>query len=221
MLFPNKVVLIEGEEESDCGTAAVSGSCGRRSSSAAHVVIDATGFRLPLRSPQRSLHNTGSPALLCAWLSDPTPEKLTAHLTNLVTLPLRNQSLRDAATSARPTLMEEAAVAAAAISPLLDSLDIVGPETSGVTSASAVTTGPAAAVASRGSSGRSRLASGDWCYSRLQQTWGVTALSQLGYTKRHVAGLIMQLQDEWRVAPVAEAAAAAARQGGGGWAKAG
>ena len=220
VLFPNKVVLIEGEEESDCGAAAVSGASGRRSSSAAHVAIDASAFRLPLCSPPRSLHNAGSPALLCAWLSDPTPEKLTAHLTNLVTLPLRNQSLRDAATSARTTLMETAAVAAA-ISPLLESLDIVGPTTSAVTSASAVTTGPAAAAASRGSPGRTKLASGDWCYSRLQQTWGMAALSQLGYTKRHVAGLIMQLQDEWRAAPVAAAAAAAAGQGGSGWAKAG
>lgn len=207
VLFPNRVVLIDGEDEAE-----------RDSGGSAPVMLDASAFCLPC-SPYRSLYNAGSPELLCAWLSDPTPEKLTAHLTNLVTLPLRRQSLRAAAAPSlpRPALKGAAAESSAVTPSLLSSSDLDCPEALVAPAASSAADSPAAAAtSSRGSAGSTRLASGDWCYSRLQQTWGAAALSQLGYTKRHVAGLILKLQDECRAA-----AAAGATQGGVSWAKAG
>ena len=43
---------------------------------------------------------------------------------------------------------------------------------------------------------RPRWANGDWCYSRLSQTWGSAALTRLGFTKRRVVRMMMTLQEE-------------------------
>ena len=42
---------------------------------------------------------------------------------------------------------------------------------------------------------QARWPSGQWCHSRLQQTWGATALVRFGFTRRHVAQFILRLQD--------------------------